>query len=66
MDNVMNKIYQKLEKEMIKRHPEIDKLIFLTGAVQALRVVNNFEVPEIELAFLKIRRVYGKGVEKCL
>lgn len=57
-----NEIYRQLEVEMYKPEAEIDydKLMFLTGAVQGLRLVG-YEVPEIEMACILIKK--HKGLE---
>lgn len=55
-----NEIYRQLEVEMYKPEDEINypKLMFLTGAVQGLRLVG-YQVPEIELACLLIKKHLG-------
>jgi hypothetical protein len=58
-----DEIYRQLEVEMYKPEEEInyDKLMFLTGAVEGLRKVG-YEVPEIELAFILLKKHMG-GVQ---
>jgi proteasome assembly chaperone (PAC2) family protein len=56
-----DEIYKQLEVEMYKEKEDIDygKLMFLTGAVQALRLISDYEVPEIELAFILLKEHFG-------
>lgn len=58
-----DEIYAQLKVEMYKAEDEINyhKLMFLTGAVQGLRLVG-YQVEEIELACILIKKHLG-GVE---
>jgi hypothetical protein len=67
MPEYMANIYQQLETEMWKPIKEIDlvKLAYLLGAVESLRKFTGHGVPEIELAYIKLRLLTGRELE-CL
>lgn len=56
----INNIYNILQEELRKPAPSIEKVLFLTGFIQAARATG-YSVPEIENAFLFIRRKLGRG-----
>lgn len=67
VSDIGNKLYELLKKEMFSHNPDVNKLLFLTGAVHALRIACNYQVSEIEMAFQKIRKVIDKeGLEWLL
>lgn len=57
----INNIYNILQEELRKPAPSIEKVLFLTGFIQAARATIGYSVPEIENAFLFIRRKLGRG-----
>lgn len=72
-----DRLYHELEKSMdvIKLLSKVNcsvpedyqaKHMFLLGAVHALRAFNNFEVPEIELAFKQAENFINKEELKCM
>jgi hypothetical protein len=57
-----DKVYEQLMQELDKPIKNIPKLIYLTGAVQALINIHGYEVPEIELAYITIRDIIGEDI----
>lgn len=49
-------IYEKLSDEMWSDNPDPIRLAVLTGAVDMLRLHCNFEVPEIEMAYIRLNQ----------
>lgn len=63
----MPEIYKALERELMSsKCIDITRIAFLTGAVHALRMFNELEVPEIELPFMIIKNKIGEEELKCL
>jgi len=60
-NEAINNVYNILQEELRKPAPSIEKVLFLTGFIQAARATIGYSVPEIENAFLFIRRKLGKG-----
>ena len=59
-NEAINNVYSILQEEL-ENPPSIEKVLFLTGFIQAARATIGYSVPEIENAFLFIRRKLGKG-----
>lgn len=60
-------LYEKLQEELRQNEPDLNTVVFLTGAVHALRLeMYDFKVPEIENAFIFIEKHLGRGFTKCL
>lgn len=60
-----NKLYKELTEELKKDIPNIGIVTFLTGSIHTLRIMFDYQVPEIESSFIKIGEAYGKEVQ-CL
>jgi hypothetical protein len=59
-------IYNQLMAECSKDDPDIPKITFLTGMVHALRLFDDFSVPEIELPFQFVEKGMGRSELSCL
>ena len=59
-------LYERLQEELRQNEPDLNTVVFLTGAVHALRLEMDFKVPEIENAFIFIEKHLGRGFTKCL
>lgn len=66
MDQIYDKLVLVMNKHMNNEEIDMIELAYLVGAVEAMRRVNGYRVPEIEYAYIVLNRTCNRRYEECI